>query len=40
LLLHLKLAIDTSERLRSLAAADPEFDAIRAEPGSQALVAD
>jgi quercetin dioxygenase-like cupin family protein len=37
---HLGLAIDRSERVRSLAAHDSDFDPIREEPAFQALVAD
>jgi tetratricopeptide (TPR) repeat protein len=37
---HLGLAIDRSERVRSLAAHDSDFDAIREEPAFKALVAD
>jgi hypothetical protein len=40
LLLPLKLAIDTSERLRSLTAGDFDSDPIRTEPGVQAVAAD
>lgn len=37
---HLRLAIEGSERLRSFAAEDSDFDPIREEPAFQALVAD
>jgi quercetin dioxygenase-like cupin family protein len=37
---HLRLAIGTSDRCRSLARGDSDFDPIRAEPAFQALVAD
>ena len=36
---HLKLSIDVSERSRSYAAGDSDFDPIREEPAFQALVA-
>ena len=36
---HLRLAIDRSERFRSFAVGDSDFDPIRAEPEFQALVA-
>lgn len=35
---HLRLAIDRSERFRSLAASDSDFDPIRDEPGFKELV--
>jgi hypothetical protein len=35
---HLRLAVDRSERLRSLAAEDSDFDPIRAEPAFAELV--
>jgi hypothetical protein len=36
---HLKLAIDRADRVRSMAAKDPDFEPIRNEPEFQALVA-
>jgi len=35
---HLRLAIDKSERYRSFAVGDSDFDPIREEPAYQALV--